>query len=77
MPKKAATPKESAPKTRTASLSAMALYHKYMKTECVKVEKAHPGLEKKQIRKMASANWATASENPKNKKKEQAVVDEE
>jgi hypothetical protein len=53
----------------------MALYHKFMKTEYVKVEKAHPGLEKKQIRKMASTNWSTASENPKNKdKKEQAVV---
>ncbi|GAA5813876.1 hypothetical protein MFLAVUS_007363 [Mucor flavus] len=51
-------------------------YNMFMKTELSKVKEVTPGISHKDAFKKAAQNWATASENPKNKKKEEVVEEE-
>ncbi|ORZ06872.1 hypothetical protein BCR42DRAFT_426618 [Absidia repens] len=43
-------------------------YNMYMKAELGKVKKDNPGMTHKEAFKKVAESWATAPENPKNKK---------
>ncbi|KAI8067818.1 hypothetical protein BC940DRAFT_300534 [Gongronella butleri] len=43
-------------------------YNNFMKDHLPKVKKAHPNMSHKDAFKLVAKNWATAPENPKNKK---------
>ncbi|ORY25647.1 hypothetical protein BCR39DRAFT_543574 [Naematelia encephala] len=66
-PKKTSTPKKkTASKKGSGTPSA---YNVYMKKKLEQLKKDEPDLLHKDKFKKAAASWATAPENPKNKKK--------
>lgn len=62
-PRKAAAAGGAAPVKKKLSP-----YNTYMKSELAKVKKMNPSLSHKDAFKVAAQNWASAPENPKNKK---------
>ncbi|KAI9271021.1 hypothetical protein EDC94DRAFT_596863 [Helicostylum pulchrum] len=54
--------------TKKQGARKVSAYNTFIKTEIAKVKKANPEMAHKDVFKKAASNWATAVENPKNKK---------
>eukprot|EP00401_Gymnodinium_catenatum_P049354 CAMPEP_0117462588 /NCGR_PEP_ID=MMETSP0784-20121206/3132_1 /TAXON_ID=39447 /ORGANISM="" /LENGTH=62 /DNA_ID=CAMNT_0005256359 /DNA_START=71 /DNA_END=259 /DNA_ORIENTATION=- len=59
-----ATKATKAPKEKRAPTP----YNIFMKSELAKIKKTNPNMDHKEAFKVAAGNWASSSQNPKNKK---------